>query len=136
MNIIILSDYILEARIITLIKNLDNRNYSRFNHILVKTIYNIKNYEVCYVNYFNLQAYLRKLEIAQLLCFCECYDAVRVQLNNALRLIKTNFGKMKDCYMMINRLKKYNNNTDFIGNLIILSNDIIVQELITRIKVF
>jgi hypothetical protein len=65
------------------------------------------------------------LQIAQLLCFCECYDAVRKELYNARKLIHTNFGKMKDSYMMLNRLKKNNNNIEYIGNLIILPNDII-----------
>ena len=135
MNLTVIQDYILITRIESLIINLDRENYKKFNFIINKTIYNIKNYEVCYVNYFNLQSYLQKIQLAQLLLCCECYDAVRQELYNARKLISTNFGKMKDSYMMLNRLKKYNNNIEYIGNFIILPNDIIrkISDLVLQI---
>jgi len=101
MDIIILQDFILVKRIESLLLNLNRKDYIRFHLILNKTIYNIKNYEICFVNYSKLQSYLEKIEIAQLLCFCECYDHVRQELYKAKKIVQTNFEKIMDQYINI-----------------------------------
>jgi len=124
----IISDFLLKCRINTLHNSIKNDNMDRFHVVATNTVDTINQRTSSEVHDGNLTAYIKNVEIAQLLCFCECQEAALQHLDLALDVIKRDLAAFVESiptHVFTARLKDKNGSSDSIGSLAGLPNGVL-----------
>jgi hypothetical protein len=121
----VISEFILTRRIGTLCNAINNANMDKFHRVADNTVDTINKRARSEVHDDNLAAYIKNVELAQLLCFCDCQDAALKYLALANDVIERDLAVMTPTYVFATRLQDEHGNHDSLGSLADLPNGVL-----------
>ena len=120
-----ISEFILTRRIGTLCNAINNANMDKFHRVADNTVDTINKRDKSEVHDGNLAAYIKNVEFAQLLCFCDCQDEAIKYLGLAHDVIERDLAVMTPTYMFTTRLHDEHGSHDSLGSLADLPNGVL-----------